>query len=81
MINAFAVFAICFALDFVWVFYTKAIAEHRRAPATWWSGIIMVITGTNIAEIAHDWKLVIPAALGAACGTFYALGGDDAGRQ
>ncbi len=77
MISALVVFAICYALDFVWVFYTKAVADHRRVPATWWSACIMLITGLNIGEIATNWYLVIPAAAGAALGTYHALGGND----
>lgn len=76
MIPALAVFATCYALDWVWVWYTRAVATHRRFEATVWSAVIMLITGINIIEIAHTWHLVVFAAAGAAAGTWTAMAGD-----
>ena len=73
MIPALAVLFICYALDFVWVFYNRAVTDGRVGPAVWWSAMIMIITGTNIVEIGRDWHLIIPAAIGSALGTYHAM--------
>lgn len=73
MLEALGVTALAFALDYVWVWYTKAVADHRTVPATIWSGTIMLITGINIVAISQHWHLVICAAVGAAMGTYAAM--------
>lgn len=77
MIPALAVFAICFALDWVWVWYTRAIAASRRLEATVWAFVIMLITGINIVQIGRTPLLVLVAAAGAALGTYTAMSRED----
>lgn len=67
------VFLAMTALDFVWAFYTRAVARgHALKGALYASGIIC-LTGTAQIGYTHNPFLLIPAALGAFLGTYAAL--------
>lgn len=67
------VFVACFALDFVWAYYTKAVTERAEWRAAWWAAGIMVLGGIGQIGYVNDPVLLIPAALGAFGGTFAAI--------
>jgi hypothetical protein len=68
-----AVFVAMFVLDFVWVFYTKAVQRHLPMPAALWATLILGLNGaTQIGYITDHW-LLLPTACGAFAGTYCAM--------
>ena len=72
LLNLF-VFGACFALDFVWAYYTKAVTERAEWRAAWWAAGIMILGGIGQIGYVNDPVLLIPAGLGAFAGTFVAI--------
>lgn len=65
----FAVFVSMTVADFIWAEYTKAVAAKTAIVAGLWAiGIITVGGFATISYVADHW-LIIPAAIGAFCGT------------
>lgn len=67
------VFVAMFALDFVWAFYTKAIQHGQSLRGAGYAAVLICLAGTAQIGYTHDPWLLIPAALGAAGGTYAAL--------
>lgn len=67
------VFGATFALDYVWAYYTKALNERAATRAAWWAAGIMILGGVAQFGYVNDPVLLIPAALGAAAGTYVAV--------
>ncbi len=67
------VFGATFALDFVWAYYTKALNERAAGRAAWWAAGIIILGGVAQIGYVNDPVLLIPAALGAALGTYAAV--------
>lgn len=72
-ISYLLVFIACFALDFVWAYYTKAVTERAEWRAAWWAAGIMILSGIGQIGYVNDPALLIPAALGAFGGTYLAI--------
>lgn len=67
------VFAAVFALDCVWTIYVKAISGDQALVA---SGIaVLLILLSGIAQIGYvkDPRLLVPACIGAALGTYVSV--------
>lgn len=76
------VFAALFALDFVWAKYTTATVSNQPVRAGVYAmGTILLSGAAAIGYTSNPW-LLIPAMLGAFCGTWVAVnygeGGQDA---
>lgn len=67
------VFLAVAALDFVWAYYTKAIHDHHAWRGAMWAAGIIVLGGASQIGYTNEPILLIPAALGAAVGTFAAV--------
>jgi hypothetical protein len=67
------VFAAMTALDFVWAFYTRAVASGHVLKGSFMASGLICLTGTAQIGYTHDWHLLAPAALGAFVGTYAAL--------
>jgi hypothetical protein len=71
--KAVVVFTLAFALDFVWIFYTKAVQRHVALAASFWAATIIVFNGiTQIGYVTEHW-LLVPATAGAFIGTYIAM--------
>jgi hypothetical protein len=66
-------FSAMFALDFVWIFYTKAVQRHLPLPAALWALAILAFNGITQIGYVHDPWLLIPTACGAFAGTYSAM--------
>lgn len=67
------IFLIYFSLDFVWATYTMLVRDHKPMPASIAAAGIIVLSGVGTIEFVKDPRLLIPAALGAALGTWTAM--------
>jgi len=66
-------FAALFALDFVWVGYTRAIGRANAIGAGAYASLLILLSGTAAISYTHDPYMLIPAALGAFTGTWCAM--------
>lgn len=67
------VFASTLLADIAWTKYTLAVSEKCAAPAASWSALIILFGAFNIVTyVGNHWAL-IPAALGAYAGTWWAV--------
>lgn len=67
------VFTVAVLLDIVWARYTRALTDMRRLEASAWSFMIIIGGGVQVVNYVHNRWLLIPAALGAAVGTYIGL--------
>lgn len=67
------VFAALFVLDIVWARYTTAITERRRIVASSYSAAIIVLGAYATINYIDDPRMIVPAMLGAFCGTFVGI--------
>lgn len=70
--EACGIYAAVFALDFVWVFYTRATVGNHAVKAGLWAVGIILCSGFAQIGYTHDPTLLLPAALGAFTGTWLA---------
>lgn len=66
-------FVAAFMLDIIWARYTIALADRRALQAGGWSMLIFLVGGGLSVAYVHNPRLLIPAALGAFAGTYYAV--------
>lgn len=69
MLNAFLVFGIVFAMDLVWARYTAAITAHRHILAGTYASAIIALSGYAAINYVNDPWMLLPAMVGAFCGT------------
>jgi hypothetical protein len=70
---ALAVFSATALADFAWTSYIAAVAGNHRAAACMWSALIVTFGAVmTVALVRSRWH-VVPAALGAAVGTYLSM--------
>ncbi len=60
--------------DVAWTRYTLAVTERRALLAAIWSAAIVLFGAFNIVTYVHDSWAIVPAAIGAFAGTWWAVG-------
>lgn len=68
-----AVFTATVIADFCWARWALHLGEGHRMRASIYSALIVLVSGFAIVEYTTDHTLLIPAALGAAIGTWFAI--------
>lgn len=72
-VHALLVFLAAVILDVAWARYTLTVTKHHAWAAVFWSTTIVVMGWIGIdSYILSPWY-VIPAALGAAVGTYFTI--------
>lgn len=66
-------FLATFLADFAWARYTAGIAEKRALKAAGWSAAIIGLGAFSVVAYTTDHRMIVPAALGAFCGTLLAV--------
>lgn len=61
------------ALDLVWVAYMKSAQAGYPAVSAFCAFVLFLIGAYNVLSYTRNPKLVLPAALGAYCGTYLAV--------
>jgi uncharacterized protein YebE (UPF0316 family) len=66
-------FIAMFLTDVFYTYYLKAVQGEQALRASSWATIIYIVAAFAIIEYNTNHLLLIPAALGAFCGTFVGM--------
>jgi uncharacterized protein YebE (UPF0316 family) len=66
-------FIAMFLTDVFYTYYLKAVQGEQALKASSWATIIYIVAAFAIIEYNTNHLLLIPAALGAFCGTFVGM--------
>ena len=66
-------FLAMFLTDVFYTYYLKAVQDEQALRASSWATIIYIVAAFAIIEYNTDHLLLIPASLGAFCGTFVGM--------
>jgi uncharacterized protein YebE (UPF0316 family) len=73
MIDYLVAFFTIFFADIFYTYYLKAVHEEKKLKASLWATLVYVIAATAIIEYNSNHMLLIPAGLGAFCGTWVGM--------
>ena len=73
MIDYVLAFLAMFLTDIFYTYYLTAVFEERALRASSWATIIYIVAAFAIIEYNTNHLLLIPAALGAFCGTLVGM--------
>ena len=73
MIDYLLAFFAIFFTDIFYTYYLKAVHEEQTLRASLWAVVVYVIAATAIIEYNSNHMLLIPAGLGAFCGTWVGM--------
>jgi uncharacterized membrane protein YfcA len=73
MIEYFITFFAIFVLDIFYTYYLRAIADGKAIVASSWSIVVTVLGALVVINYTTNHVLLIPAALGAFCGTWVGM--------
>ena len=62
-----------FVVDIFYTYYLKAISENAALTASLWGAIVWLIGSLAVIEYTADHMLLIPACIGAFCGTYVGM--------
>ena len=62
-----------FVLDLVWAEYIRAIADEKAALGSFHAGLIIMLGAVSTILYVGDNLMVLPAAAGAAAGTYFSI--------
>jgi hypothetical protein len=69
-----AVFVVTACIDVIWTRCVVCTTQKRRWAAASWAAVLVLGAAFNTVSIVGDYRLAIPAALGAFVGTAWAVG-------
>ena len=73
MIDYLLAFFAIFFTDIFYTYYLKAVHEEQTLKASGWATIVYVVAAVAIIEYNSNHMLLIPAAVGAFCGTWVGM--------
>ena len=73
MIDYVLTFFSLFAIDIFYTYYLKAIATDKALVASLWSIVVTILGAFVVINYTTNHMLLVPAALGAFCGTFVGM--------
>lgn len=62
-----------FVSDFVWARYIAHIADANKLAAANWGVVVIVLGAFLVLSYVEDRRLILPAAIGAWLGTYFAV--------
>ena len=66
-------FLAMFVVDIFYSYYIKAIQDEEAIKAGFWAGTVYAIASLCVVNFTIDHWLIIPASLGAVCGTYVGI--------
>lgn len=73
MLEYILTFLSLFFIDIFYTYYLKSVADSRAVVASLWSVVVTILGAFVVINYTTDHMLLIPAALGAACGTYIGI--------
>ena len=62
-----------FFIDIFYTYYLKSVTDSKVIVASLWSIVITILGANVVISYTTDHMLLIPAAMGAFCGTFVGM--------
>jgi uncharacterized protein YebE (UPF0316 family) len=62
-----------FCIDIFYTYYLKSVADGKALVASLWSVVVTIIGAFVVINYTTNHMLLVPAALGAFCGTFVGM--------
>ena len=62
-----------FFIDIFYTYYLKSVTDSKVLVASLWSIVITILGANVVISYTTDHMLLIPAAMGAFCGTFVGM--------
>ena len=66
-------FLAVFFVDIFYTYYLKAVTESRALTASIWGAVVWLIGSLAVIEYTANHWLLIPACIGAFCGTYVGI--------
>ena len=66
-------FTLVFVVDIIYTYYLKAITESHALKSSFWGAACWLVGSLAVIEYTADHWLLIPACLGAFCGTYVGI--------
>jgi uncharacterized membrane protein YfcA len=73
MIDFVVTFLSLFLIDIFYTYYLRAVSEGKALLASSWSIIVTILGAFVVINYTTNHMLLIPAALGAFCGTWVGM--------
>jgi hypothetical protein len=73
MFEYISTFLAMFVVDIFYAYYIKAIQDEEAVKAGLWAGTVYAIASLCVINFTTNNWLIIPAALGAVCGTYVGI--------
>jgi uncharacterized membrane protein YfcA len=73
MISYLITFIAVFFVDIFYTYYLKSINENSALTASFWGAVVWLIGSFAVINYTADHMLLIPACLGAFCGTYVGM--------
>jgi hypothetical protein len=73
MIDYIYTFFAIFFTDIFYTFYLKSVSEDKVIKASCWATLVFLVACLAVIEYTSNHMLLIPAGLGAFCGTYVGM--------
>lgn len=73
MLQGIATFVAMAVLDYVWAYYTRAIADKQAKKASGHAGAIVALNALVVLSYADNPWMIAPAVAGAVVGTYLSV--------
>lgn len=73
MLDYVVTFFAVFFTDIFYTYYLKAVQEERVVGASMWAVIVFIIACVAVINYTTNYWLLIPAGVGAFCGTYVGM--------
>ena len=70
MLDYILAFCTLFCIDVFYSFYLKAVQRNKPLKSASWAAVVFTLSGMVVIQYTENHKLLIPAILGAFCGTY-----------
>jgi O-antigen/teichoic acid export membrane protein len=73
MLEYLITFFALFFTDIFYTFYLKSVHEEKKIRASLWAVVVYTIAAIAVIEYNNNHWLLIPAGIGAFCGTYVGM--------
>jgi O-antigen/teichoic acid export membrane protein len=73
MLSYLTTFIAVFVVDIFYTYYLKSVTENKATKAGLWGAVVWLIGSIAVIEYTADHMLLIPACIGAFCGTYVGI--------